>query len=46
MHSQGVVHGDIKGANILLTTDGVIKLADFGTSTIFVVGRLLIHLLG
>lgn len=38
MHGQGVVHGDIKGANILLTTDGVIKLADFGTSTIFVVG--------
>ena len=29
-HSQGIVHRDIKPANILVTTDGVAKLADLG----------------
>jgi len=30
IHSQGIVHRDIKAANLLYTKDAVVKLADFG----------------
>lgn len=35
MHSQGVVHRDIKPDNLLLTDDDILKIVDFGVSEMF-----------
>lgn len=34
IHDNGIMHRDIKGANLLLTIDGVCKLGDFGAATV------------
>uniref|UniRef100_A0A6I9RQQ3 [RNA-polymerase]-subunit kinase n=1 Tax=Elaeis guineensis var. tenera TaxID=51953 RepID=A0A6I9RQQ3_ELAGV len=34
-HSCGVLHRDIKGSNLLIDNNGILKIGDFGLATIF-----------
>ncbi|KAK2981366.1 hypothetical protein RJ640_003326, partial [Escallonia rubra] len=38
-HSRGVMHRDIKGANLLVNNEGVMKVADFGLANFCVSGN-------
>ncbi|KAG8959697.1 hypothetical protein FRC03_007614 [Tulasnella sp. 419] len=34
LHSNDVIHGDLKGANILIDAEGKVRLGDFGLTTV------------
>lgn len=38
-HSRGVLHRDIKGSNLLIDNNGVLKVGDFGLATLFQPGE-------
>ena len=38
-HDRGVLHRDIKGSNLLVGNDGILRIADFGLSKFYIPGQ-------